>query len=66
MSINDLLNNGIEIQGRVVVVRWIKDKEIIIFESNEDVIWNQSYDWMDADIRYMYAISGVGLKIEIE
>ena len=65
MSINDLLNNGIEIQGRVEVVRWIDDKENIIFKSNE-VIWNQNYDWMDADIKYMYAISGVGLKIEIE
>ena len=64
MSINDLLNNGIEIQGAVIIVRWINDEEYLIF-SSDDVVWNQNYDWMDSDIKYIYTTK-IGLKIEIE
>lgn len=64
MSINDLLNNGIEIQGAVIIVRWINDEEHLIF-SSDDVVWNQNYDWMDSDIKYIYTTK-IGLKIEIE
>lgn len=64
MSINDLLNNGIEIQGAVIIVRWINDEEHLIF-SSDDVVWNQNYDWMDSDIKYIYT-TRIGLKIEIE
>lgn len=69
MSINDLLNNGIEIQGAVIIIRWINDEEHLIFSSYDDVVWNQNLEWMNHDIKYMYAISGIGyvaLKIEIE
>lgn len=65
MSINDLLENGIEIQGQTTIKRYVdeNDEYITLFEGENIVICDN--DIRDKNIKYMYAVYGSGLIIEI-
>ena len=69
MSINDLLEQGIEIQGQYDIEVWDNEKEEYTnftsgqyFEFDRDEI---KEEYLNAEIFYMYAKDGV-LVIEVE
>lgn len=67
MTIRDLIDGGIQIQGEVVVVYWNNENEIILYThgSDCDQDWNLDSDWMDWEIGYMFYVQNLGIKIEL-
>lgn len=65
MTILDLLNAGIYIQGKVVVRLFVDDEQHGEREINNEAFYDLPKRWLDKEIHYMYAIDGVGLVIEI-
>jgi len=65
MTIRDLLDAGIMIQGDVNVRLYVDDEEV----SSETITDEKFYDlpegYLDKEIHYMFAVDGVGLVIEI-
>ena len=58
MTLYDLLNSDIEIEGHVVVKMWDEEKNDCIFlydnETGIDMWMVDTEEWVDYDINYMY------------
>lgn len=67
MTIRDLIDGSIQIQGEVVVVYWNDGNEIILYTHGNDCDqdWDLNSDWMDWEIGYMFYVQNLGIKIEL-
>lgn len=65
MTILDLLDAGIYIQGKVVVRLFVDDEQHGEREIENESFYDLPKSWLDKEIHYMYAVDGVGLVIEI-
>ena len=65
MTIRDLLDAGIMIQGKVVVRLFVDDEEYDEQEISDERFYDLPESYLDKEIHYMYAIDGIGLVIEI-
>lgn len=65
MTIRDLLDAGIYIQGKVVVRLFVDDEEKEEQEISDEAFYDLPESYLDKEIHYMYAVDGVGLVIEI-
>ena len=64
MTIRDILNSGIEVQGKVIVRKWIEEKnDNKIFCETELAIFPEKV--LDKEITHMWAMDN-NLIIEIE
>lgn len=65
MSINDLLESGIEIQGNIEVKQWINDEEHLLYKGDAERI-SRNANYVNMRITYMFSIDQIGLVIEVE
>jgi hypothetical protein len=65
MTIRDITEQGIEIQGNVTVKQWDEEKETYKVLTETDIAIFKP-EALDKEITYMYAIDGVGLVIEVK
>lgn len=65
MSINELLNSGIEIQGNIKISQWINDEEKILYEGEAERI-SRNVNYTNMRITYMFSVDRIGLVIEVE
>lgn len=71
MTIRDLLENGIEIQGPLKIARFNMEKEDLetLYESLDPehiLLKDENEDFTETDIRYMYTVSlsnGVAMMV---
>jgi hypothetical protein len=65
MTIQDMLDHGIEIQGNITVKQWNDKKETYKILTETDIAIFKP-EALDKEIKYMYSVDGVGLVIEVE
>jgi hypothetical protein len=66
MSVNDLINSGIELQGKVEIKEWKNDEEKLYYKGEAENLDQKVYWMSDKTITFMYSIDEVGLIIEIQ
>ncbi len=67
MTLRDVINAGIVIQGNIEIITMQDEEEIVLskFENCDGLIEYDIDEIGDLEVNYMYAIDGVGLRIEV-
>ncbi len=64
LTIDDLLKY-INIEGPARVIRWVNDGCQVLFDGDADELYVIDEDWMNTEIRFMFANADGKLVIEV-
>jgi len=64
MTISDLLDDGIQIQGEVTIRKWDEITEKYSTHSTFDDVSQITDKYLDERITHMYSIKGIGMVLE--